>query len=496
MTDSGGDAVGGQRLQASAREQSISAASAQARGTRMAAPKGYYPSLEATTDSDKQVVDQGSGGLIPQHLSYPTHQDYRHELASHPSRTSRDGLTSTKNGKSFRDRRNRPRSVLLASAALIAVVSGLLGGIVGWQVTTSKTSSAAPAPAPSSNSTIPPSGAGLNITAGASKTIRANSSLAVAGWRTGPDFQIRLFYQGPDDRLRFNIFDTAIGAWGKPNVLDNIKAAASNTPLAATILWWSSNHGLYYIGSPNKLLGQNWFDAIPASGAADSVNNQALTAGSGSRLAALWPSVILQNDSASVQETAFGFNGYTTPASLDIDGSSGTSLLALPFTTTHEGQDIRIMFRHSDGQLYSFDRNSNGTVQPTSRSTRFPLPPNAPLAGFAMAVNDATPSVKTVVLWQDGTNITKGGISYIVSTNNGVSWDGLYTDDIFADADVPTQIACLTPGLTGSGTGSTAKVVLQSSTSINRCYFQVGGAVKEVLYDGNKWQEVDFVYMP
>lgn len=69
-------------------------------------------------------------------------------------------------------------------------------------------------------------------------SIRANSRLAVTGWRTGQEYSIRLFYQGPDDYLRYSAYESTSGEWAAPVM--SVKATA-RSPIGATAF----NHSIY-----------------------------------------------------------------------------------------------------------------------------------------------------------------------------------------------------------------------------------------------------------
>ncbi|KAH8897449.1 hypothetical protein GQ53DRAFT_743141 [Thozetella sp. PMI_491] len=467
---------------------------------------GVEPGLQSDKEvhsySDLIVSDHRYDAPPPPPSTYPS--EYKYEPAA------QSVLNPTV--KSLGRRDGRRVWVLPAAAVLLAIITGIIGGIVGWQVTASKSSCAASATAAtcsnstsSGNSTTSPSDSRSGSTAGAAKTIRANSALAVTGWRYGStDFSLRLFYQGGDGVVRYSAYDTIFATWSPPKALD--LAARSNTPLAATTIWWEPKLGsnsftspqlqFFYFGSGNKLMGLNWGTVSPSTGSPDSINADSYSIGSTNRMAALWPSIILQDDSSSVNEVFFNnVSQYESPADLSIAGSASAPLLVLPLTTTHQGSELRLLYRHTDGQLHIFDRTENGTVASSTGTTGLVLPSDAPLAGFATARGDGTTKVNSVVLWQDTSSSTNGGVYYTTNTNDQ-GWKEPTTDKVFADADKPTQMACLTAGLTGGDTPYGAAVPLVGNTDMSRCYFQAGGAVKEVSYDGSSWHEVGFVYMP
>lgn len=396
----------------------------------------------------------------------------------------------------------RSRLWLLGGAVLIAIIAGVIGGVVGWKVTENNNGSRASSPSTTSPATSNNTDTGSNgesgssdsLIAGANNTIRANSALAVTGWRYGSDFAIRLFYQGPDDVIRFSGYDTLFGNWTIARALD--VEATSKSPLATTVIWRSSlDPGLTpfpqiqsFYRSQSKLSGQNWRDGGPATGFTDSIEDHDVSLPSASRLGVYWPSVLLQDASGAVQEVFYNQSnaGYQPITALSISGSTSSPLIALPLTPSHEDHELRILYRRSDGKLAEYNRNSKGTVLSSSGALSFSVPQDASVAAFATA--NGNDDLKTWVLWQDDS----GDIQVGWQNSTSDLWEGPVTDAVFKGADNPTQLACLTAG----SSGGMAVEPLQAKNDMNRCYFQIGGAVKEVWYDGDKWVELGYVNMP
>lgn len=392
-------------------------------------------------------------------------------------------------------RRRQQKWWMVGAAVLIAVIAGLIGGIVGWKVTENKNHSSAAA---TSNGTSPGASSDSDSIAGASRMIQPNSALAVTGWRFGTDFAIRLFYQGPDDLIRFSSYDTVFANWSAPRVLD--VDAASGTPLSVSIIWWLPDvedlnpypqMQLFFRDTAGKIDGQNWRDGGPVTGFSDSIVNASFTPAADSRLATYWPSTVYQDSDGSVQEIYFNLTngGYQKPASLAVSGTAAGPLIALPLTPAHGGKELRVLYRRSDGKLYEFNRNAAGTTVSSSGAMPFSVPDGAGVGAFATA-NSGDDSLTTYLVWQD----TAGNGTVQIAWQDGSAdgWKGPVTDPVFDGADNPTQLACVTAG----STGGDATVPLQAKDDMNRCYFQVGGALKEVLYDGSEWTDLGFVKMP
>jgi hypothetical protein len=64
-----------------------------------------------------------------------------------------------------------------------------------------------------------------------------------------------------------------------------------------------------------------------------------------------------------------------------------------------------------------------------------------------------------------------------------------------ADADVGTDIACLTMPESVK-TAAKAALPLEPPSSETRCYFQRGGAVREVRLNGTDWVDTGTVPLP
>jgi hypothetical protein len=187
----------------------------------MQSDHSYYPGLEAVppTHEDKQVVSNYTG-LIPSE-GYPGYP-------KSPVSQSHQLIPTTTTHV-----RKKPRWVLPLASLVLAVLTGIIGGIIGWKVTEGKANNAAQA----SCTAIPSSsGCTSGSTTGVSRTIRPNSGLTATGWRYGSDFKIRIFYQGPDNAVRYSNYDSLFKTWSVPVTLST--SAMTNTPLAATVILW------------------------------------------------------------------------------------------------------------------------------------------------------------------------------------------------------------------------------------------------------------------
>lgn len=128
-------------------------------------------------------------------------------------------------------RRHKRAVIITASVALVCIIVGaVVGGVVGSKRSSGNSvdgSSNTPDTNSFNNTNNPPPTVNQNL-------IRPNSRLPVAGFRIGAPgkdrFNIRLFYQGQDNLVRYSSFSSQFN-WSKPTVvgLDTIPG----TPLAA-----------------------------------------------------------------------------------------------------------------------------------------------------------------------------------------------------------------------------------------------------------------------
>ena len=105
--------------------------------------------------------------------------------------------------------------MLLVCIIVATVVGGVVGSRNADNSKSSSSSSSSSSPGPSSSSSPSDSGnqGGTNQTSSASGTgetklqsIKPNSRLSATGWSDGNGYYIDLFYQGPDDQLRFSYY--------------------------------------------------------------------------------------------------------------------------------------------------------------------------------------------------------------------------------------------------------------------------------------------------
>lgn len=179
----------------------------------------------------------------------------------------------------------KTRLILIGSAILIAIVSGVIGGVVGWQVTEKRLSGTSAntegdagstsADADSGTSSSSSSGSGRACTSNGTLTsasvVRNGSALAATGWRYGDEHVVWLYFQGVDDTLQYVVYDTIYGVWAGPTMLSLEDGAVGGTALTATTLLWARSTGappepqpqLVYQDTSGTLKGAAWYVFLP-----------------------------------------------------------------------------------------------------------------------------------------------------------------------------------------------------------------------------------------
>ncbi|TLD07469.1 hypothetical protein PgNI_11106 [Pyricularia grisea] len=437
---------------------------------------------------------------------------------SSPRVTASTPLTSNsqpleKDGKSAT--RSRPSWLLAAGVALVAaLIAAAVSGIAVWKATETKG-------AVNCETTIGPDGRptptggkdGEAVTCpaimgtsvgGAEKAIRENSGLAAVGWRTKDEQHIQLIYQDPDDNLMTSWFGSMFVNWTVPRkvAMKSGDKAMGGTPLTVSTIWFATNvadefmaqNQMYYLSPNGTVRGYN-FRLIWPIGMPDGVMLENFQASPQSSLSTLWPFQHYQDSDGSIYELTLVNNKAKLSDVRNAD--KGTPLLALPVTSKHDRDELRLFYRDTEGKLALFERDATGKVTEATASLGIPIPADAKLAGFANARAATGPGINTFLLWQDASHAKEnGGIRILSQTGGAKDWTGPASDPVFKDADVPTHVTCVNEGMGGSNISGQDAPLLSTSSDMNRCFFQAGRKLKQVWYDGKQWVDLGFVLMP
>ncbi|KAI1843451.1 hypothetical protein JX265_013333 [Neoarthrinium moseri] len=379
--------------------------------------------------------------------------------------------------------RKRSRKVLwivVGVVAVLVIIGAVLGGVLGSRTSEPDTNDASSGSSTSNATSL--------------ENIRSGSRLAVTGYRDGSNYRMRLFYQGPDQKLRVSSYASNESSWSDPIVLTGLEhAAGENTPLAASLSVESTpvQYKLIYVGENSVMRGHGYIDAQGQAeqGARLALNDYPLTVPPTSRLASYWPFIISQDSDGHFRWTRYWPAPATTRwenSTLGVIGSTNAGMVVLPASSWYFNMG-GFVYRRSDGKMMTYlaDQNNNdtGTAWGSSELSQ-PIPEDSPIGGFAVARPASTTNqTNTYLLYQD-----KSGTIQVVSQDDTTGWKGPQTFSAFDNADNGTDIACLTPAAWDE-----AGVEITSNQQMNRCYFQVGNKVREVFYDGSKWNDEGYL---
>jgi hypothetical protein len=150
---------------------------------------GYPGPWAYGTDAKPTMIGSASVPLI------------REDMAKPPGKSSLAGSRGDKKRLCY---------ALIGALGLIIASGAIIGGILGSR--TSRVPSVA---------VIPPSD--VNTTSATPQTIRKNSRLAVTGYRgDSGNYTLRLFFQDPNDSVRFMDKSSSGGTWTDPVILDTL----------------------------------------------------------------------------------------------------------------------------------------------------------------------------------------------------------------------------------------------------------------------------------
>lgn len=333
--------------------------------------------------------------------------------------------------------------------------------------------------------------------------IRKGSGLAATGWRDGNQFRIWLFYQGPDNAIRWSTFASERNKWSESYEATLVKDVMPGTPLAVTaeVGYDEPKISVGYYTTRSTLEGWSFQGALtPSGGEPQELNTYDPLVEQTSRMSAYWPWYISQNEAGNIQI----YNGlpgtvalpsralwteFNTPGTRPC---ARTGLVVLP-TTSFYLNAVGFLYVDDDGMLRTFIFQGGDAAEDwswgTSTETGIHIPRGVPIGAFVYLHHnhdDDDELINTFVLFQhndDDDNI------YTAYQNGTSSWRGPTTHPALAGADPGTDIACVTMGLWSPNRGN-----LSPETDMNRCYFQAaGGRVKEVWHDGAEWHDLGFL---
>ena len=247
-------------------------------------------------------------------------------------------------------RRRRRRWIIAGVVALLVILVAVLGGVLGSKAASSNPSGSAGG-APQSQSTA--SSTSTTTTAGSSgaptpkpQSLQQGSAFAVTGMRkTDGGVDMFLFYQDPQQGLRYSRCDTArVGSnntcWGAP-VSFNTFVQPKSSLSVSSILYGSRFNAqtqLTYNGQKSRLLSTSFNDASTPNVAEDSVNNMEIYTGLNSSFAQYWPWTMYQDTAAGLHHVRNRLLAGFSPASewddnrINVTALAGSKLAIVPMS--------------------------------------------------------------------------------------------------------------------------------------------------------------------
>lgn len=107
------------------------------------------------------------------------------------------------------------------------------------------------------------------------------------------------------------------------------------------------------------------------------------------------------------------------------------------------------------------------------------MPAEAAIGAFSIPRSSASnAAMNNYILWQNAT-----GAIQMTWEDDNTGWRTSSTPVSLGIPDKGTGITCLTPTLWAVGS-------LQPGYSMARCYYLIGGRIREIQYDGSNWSVV------
>ncbi|KAK4154923.1 hypothetical protein C8A00DRAFT_32281 [Chaetomidium leptoderma] len=427
--------------------------------------------------------------------------------------------------------RKRLLWIVGAAIAVVVILAAVLGGVLGSRAANSSSGDeAAPSQTGgggsgggSGNSGQNQPGDTASNTTTPPQLIRPGSGLSVTGWRKPDgDVEAYLFYQDPQDGLRYSKCDTGrrtstndSACWESPVSFNSF--ANAGTHLTATTLLYGDEYQpqiqLFYAGYKTRLLGININEGEKPSVREDTVNHLNIYTILDSSMTAYWPWTIYQDSTGALHHVRNQLDGRFGPQEekwdnnkLNTTALTASRLAIVPMVPDFSRIAVKggyaVFYQDSDEKLAVAvtDLDSPELAKdyvlswPTTTLPSITLPKRAPIAAFSVArPSDLLKTVDTFVLYLDA----NADINVLYADGYSTKWKTAQPDAL-KGADADTDITCLTMATSNYNAAKTT-VPLEPPSSDVRCFFQRGGQVIEVkLQDAKtaKWVVVGSVPIP
>ncbi|KAH7116718.1 hypothetical protein B0J11DRAFT_617841 [Dendryphion nanum] len=357
-------------------------------------------------------------------------------------------------------------------------------------------------PSTNSNPTKPPPAVSTPITK--PSTIAFRSPLTVASWIDASEtdstaYFTRLLFQNDDGYLSATTFDFNARKWTvtSRNFTRSRKGSSITMTKFPLSIWGGGVNNAeqlesFYVDEKSILQEWNWGPKYPEKdppfGAEGSLSKSSISGSLSTSISTTWPYVFYQapGNQLSVSEFVVKDTAAWVSKSLELNMlDSGGDIATVP--TTQKLGNVSIIYRDANSNLVEVVRNTSAEAQLTSRADP-PLvssfPETAHFTTMALApLSGSSNALQTYLLYQSPTNSTVY-VRYRASVDAG--WSVPKTYAAFDGADRGTHIACTT-GFTWPDRS------IETGERVGKCYFQVGGMVREVeIVRGKGDVEVDW----
>ncbi|KAI1380688.1 hypothetical protein F4677DRAFT_441020 [Hypoxylon crocopeplum] len=395
------------------------------------------------------------------------------------------------------DGSRRKLYILIGVIVAIAVIVGaVVGGVVGSRgsggdgskgaLSAPLQSASSPSSSSSSSSSSLPSPSSSAVPKVNTTAVRANTKLSITGRRiAGDGFTSRLFWQGGDNKIRTSRYTSTGGTWSTPLVFDNLDAKPG-TPIAATIYLLFPQFEVFYVDSTSTFRGLNFGEdeTVPKTDSIET-DRPAFTVEEDTKMSAYWPYIIYQNPNSTFHREVFdsygrGWFNDTVQGWVDTTvvpvGDKATGIAVMPVVKVYKKPYAAgIAYRDQDGRLsvFSFGGEESGIPWHTAVPD-VSVPAGTSIAAFSVGRPNSN-ATNTYILYQDDDQKVQA-----VWQGNDNRWEG---PQEVGDADAGTDIACLTE----QTCDEPSQVSLSEQTDMMRCYYQMGGEIKEKRFSSSGW---------
>jgi hypothetical protein len=256
---------------------------------------------------------------------------------------------------------------------------------------------------------------------------------------------------------------------------------------------------LFYLDTTSTIQGQNfnfWNDRKPLKGQASTIGDYPLQVAENSSISCYFPYIISQDKgNDQIRWTKMlGQNSandsqpwWVNDTSVNALGSRQTDMVLLPVAQTYQDSG-GFVYRAEDGKLAVAMKDYTGSATADASWNQGTLsasiPADSAIGAFVVGRPYTSESINTYILYQDD----EGAIQVV--WQDGDDWQGPKTYDALGNAEIGTDIECLTQAAWGSG-----PVPVSRDQDMNRCFFQERGTgkLKEVWFDGDEWKDEGYL---